>query len=85
MAKHLQNLYDQKVRQKNIAKREKQNRNQTSSVLTFLQGSTPEPTPETKMKIHHAFDSSSHYCHPINVVLRNHNFIIRTLFKNTRD
>jgi hypothetical protein len=37
------------------------------------------------VKIHHEFDPSEHFNHPTNVILRNHNFIIRTLFKNTRE
>jgi len=81
-------VYDQRVRQKNkqtnqgypkIAKKE------VSQITQFLEGGHPDEMPYTNMKIYHPFDNHEHFYHPINITLRNTNFIIKLLFKNTKD
>ena len=47
--------------------------------------SVPYEIPNTKIKIHHKFDSSLHYNHKSNQVLRKINGMIKLIFKNTKE
>ena len=84
IAKHLQ-IYDKQVKRTNHLRRDPKQKKEASGVMSFLHSNHPAPMPETNIKIHHPFDASEHFNHPINICLRNHNFIIRMLFKNTKD
>lgn len=81
-------VYDQRVRQKNKQANPQQPKvvkTEKSQITQFLEGGHPDEMPPTNVKIFHAFANEEHFYHPINVTLRNTNFIIKLLFKNTKE
>ena len=51
----------------------------------FLYRKKPERMPPTNIEIYCEPERGRYFMHPINVTLRNLNYIVRTLFKNGKD
>ena len=59
--------------------------NEKSQIQIFLENTVRDQIPPCIYPIHHSMDPSEHFNHPINVILRNHNFVIRSLYKNYKE
>lgn len=79
--------YDKRIRSQNLkalGKRFGQDAARADN-NSYLFRKTPERMPPTNIKIHCEPERARYYMHPINITLRNLNYIVRTLFKNGKD